>query len=94
MTNAVYHTFLPNGEFWVASRSVAKLREIGTIVLDPALSDTKFYEWKGEIWKTHPVENLPSEIKVILLICPVPEELKRRFKHNIALAPIYICNWK
>ena len=58
------------------------------------LSDNKFYKWNGGAWKTHPDDNLTSEIKVILLIYPVPEDLKRRIRQDLDHEPIYLCNWK
>ena len=94
MTRYVYHTFMPNGEFWVAPRSVGKLREIGTIVLDPDISGEKFYLWDGKQWKSNSIKDIPVPIKALLLIYSVPDDLKQRIRQELDHEPIYLFNWK
>ena len=94
MGSYVYHTFMPTGEFWVAPRSVEKLREIGTIVFDPDISGEKFYLWDGKQWKTNSIKDLPVLIKALLLIYSVPDDLKQRIRQDLDYEPTYLCNWK
>ena len=94
MGRYVYHTFMPNGEFWVAPLSVKKLREIGTIVLDPDISGERFYSWDGIRWINHSTGGLPALIKAFLLIYSVPDDLKNRIRQDLDHEPIYLCNWK
>ena len=94
MPSQVYHTFMPTGEFWVAPRSVEKLREIGTIVLDPDISLEKSYLWDGKEWKTNSIKDLPALIKAFLLIYSVPDDLKELIRQDLDYEPIYLCNWK
>ena len=94
MPRAVYHTFMSNGEFWVASHSIAKLRKVGTIVLDPDVCEEKFYLWDGKEWIAGPMEGLPVSIKTFLLIYSVPETIKAQIRNNLEREPIYLCNWR
>ena len=94
MANNVYHTFMPNGEFWVAPRSIKKLREVGMIVFDPDLSEKTAHLWDGNRWIIFHMEDLPALIKVFLLIYSIPEDLKYRIRQDLDYVPIYLCNWK
>ena len=94
MTRYVCHTFMPTGEFWIAPGSVEKLREIGTIVFDPDISQEKFYSWGGKRWNSYSTKDLPALIKAFLLIYSVPDDLKQRIRQDLAHEPIYLCNWK
>ena len=94
MTNAVYHTFMLNGEFWVAPRFVEKLQKIGTIVLGPDVFEQKFYLWEGEEWRAYPMEDLPVSIMTFLLTYSVPEAIKAHIRNYLEGEPIYLCNWR
>ena len=94
MANDVYHTFMPNGEFWVAPRSIKKLREVGTIVFDPDHSGKTAHLWDGKRWISFPMEDLPALIKTFLLIYSVSESIKARIRNDRKIEPIYLCNWR
>ena len=94
MTRYVYHTFMSNGEFWVAPLAVKNIRDIGTIVLDPDISQENFYLWDGKQWKECFTKDLPAPIKAFLLIYSVPDDLKNRIRQDLDHEPIYLCNWK
>ena len=94
MGSYAYYTFMPTGEFWVAPRSVEKLREIGTIVLDPDISWGKSFLWDGKEWKTNSTKDLPALIKAFLLIYSVPDDLKELIRQDLDYEPIYLCNWR
>ena len=94
MSIYVYHTFMSNGEFWLAPLSVKSLRDVGTIVLDPDISQERFYSWDGKQWINNYTGGLPALIKAFLLIYSAPVDLKNRIRQDLDYEPIYLCNWK
>ena len=94
MANVVYYTFMPNGEFWVTTRSIKKLREVGTIVFDPDHSEKIAHTWDGNRWISFPMEDLPALIKTFLLIYSVSKSIKARIRNDATIEPLYLSNWK
>lgn len=92
--SALYHAFLPNGEFWLTPICTSEFRKIGTIVYDPEYKERKFHKWNGEAWKGSSLEQLPSPIKAFILIYPIPAELKEHLRNNIDSGPVYMCKWR